>query len=193
MEKGKYTPLLIFDACVAAVLWLLLIGLRAAGIVCMHWAIVLSGIVWITWLLMGLTYTSAMLVRLYGRLQRWQHRRQRDRRIIAQAESLGVWERPICLGGRALELKAWKDFHIKRRTGERDAQLRRRCMYRADEMLAAAARDKGGKPLNGRALDHYAFEWCGISRLPEESDEHLRGRCMAVKLDTTRKWREQDE
>lgn len=53
---------------------------------------------------------------------------KKDRRIIRQAKAAGVWDRVYALGGRALELKAWKDYRIKRKPGETDACLRLRCM-----------------------------------------------------------------
>lgn len=65
-----------------------------------------------------------------------RRRRKADARIIAQAKEAGVWDKhPIVLGGRALELKAWQDFKIKREPGEPDAHLRRRCMAVADDEL----------------------------------------------------------
>ena len=76
------------------------------------------------------------------RLKQWRHRRAADRRIVAQAKAAEVWEkRPIVLGGRALELKAWEDFKIKREPGEPDAHLRRRCMAAADNELANTPRE----------------------------------------------------
>ena len=60
-------------------------------------------------------------------------RRKRDRRIIEQAKAEGVWDNPLCLGGRALELKAWQDFKIKREPGETDIHLRFR--YRLEQSM----------------------------------------------------------
>jgi hypothetical protein len=51
---------------------------------------------------------------------------KRDQRIIRQAKAAGVWDKPEALGGRALELKAWQDYKIKRKRGETDACLRLR-------------------------------------------------------------------
>lgn len=67
---------------------------------------------------------------LWGaRLNRWYRRRKIDRRVIEQAKALEVWDKkPIVLGGRALELKAWEEYRIKRKAGESDPHLRRRCM-----------------------------------------------------------------
>lgn len=63
-------------------------------------------------------------------------KRKRDRRIIRQTKATGVWDKPEVLGGRALELKAWQDFKIKRKPGETDACLRIRCMNAADNEYA---------------------------------------------------------
>jgi hypothetical protein len=55
-----------------------------------------------------------------------RRKRKRDQRIIQQAKAAKVWDKPAVLGGRALELKAWKDYKIKREPGETDACLRRK-------------------------------------------------------------------
>ena len=61
------------------------------------------------------------------RIKKRKRRRAVDRRIVAQAKAAGAWDKkPIGLGGRALELKAWEDYKIKREPGESDAELRRR-------------------------------------------------------------------
>ena len=81
---------------------------------------------------------------IYGRINRRYHRRKVDARIIKQAKELGVWDCvPIVLRGRALDLKARKDFKIKREPGETDAELRRRCMAVADNELANTPREGG--------------------------------------------------
>ena len=62
---------------------------------------------------------------IIARIERWYHRRKADARIIEQAKAVGVWDKkPLVLGGRALELKAWQDYKIKRKPGESDAHLR---------------------------------------------------------------------
>lgn len=65
--------------------------------------------------------------------KKWRHRRAVDRRVIAQAKAIGVWDKyPIVLGGRALELKAWELCRIRREPGESDAKLRLRCARKID-------------------------------------------------------------
>lgn len=66
--------------------------------------------------------------------------------LLFMLVSDGAWDkRPMPLGGRALELKAWEDFNIKRKQGETDTELRRRCMAAADTELANTP-PEGGKP-----------------------------------------------
>lgn len=79
----------------------------------------------------------------YVKLKRWHRRRKTDRRIIKQAKAAGVWEKPLRLGGRALELKAWKKFKIKRQPGETDADLRRR--WAKIEIVKQTAEEHGRK------------------------------------------------
>lgn len=89
-------------------------------------------------------YTVAMVYNIIAWIKKRRHRRKADARIIAQAKGAGVWDKqPIVLGGRALELKAWQDFKIKREPGEPDAHLRRRCMAAADNELANAPQEGG--------------------------------------------------
>ena len=82
-----------------------------------------------------------MVIDIIEKILRWRRRRKVDARIIAQAKAAELWDRkPIVLGGRSLELKAWQDFKIKREPGETDAQLRRRCMDAAENELANTPR-----------------------------------------------------
>lgn len=116
-----------FIVVVALTLWVALIALKMAGIVRMHWALVLSGIVWISW---GMAAIAAMCAGFWGfieRMKRRHRRRKVDERIKRQAQALGLWEKPQGIGGRALEIYAWEWCGIKRQRGETDAELRRRC------------------------------------------------------------------
>lgn len=61
-----------------------------------------------------------------------------NRRIIRQAKAAGVWDKPEVLGGKALELKAWQQYGIKREPGETDACLRRRVMNAIENEYANA-------------------------------------------------------
>lgn len=125
------------DIIAALVLWAVLIIAKAVGAIDLHWAVVLSGIAWISW---ALFLTTALLYALIMPVLYIRHRyrlHKVDKRIIRQAKAIGLWDKKLYfLGGRALELKAWHDFRIKRRPGESDVQLRRRCMNAADNELA---------------------------------------------------------
>lgn len=138
----------IFCGIASLALWALLIVLKATGTISLHWNIVLSGIVWITWtvyatvasclLIIGVWLSIlSLLMRWLAALKRWIRLRKNDRRIIRQAKAAGVWGKPKCLGGRALELAAW-DLGIKRKHRETDVELRRRCMEAADNEYAEA-------------------------------------------------------
>ena len=73
------------------------------------------------------------LIYLIVTLKSWHRRRKVDRRIVKQAKAAGVWDNPKALGGRALELHAWKWWGIKRQPGETDKELRLQCMAAAEE------------------------------------------------------------
>ena len=138
-RNRNYTAVWVLWCALSGVLWLLLLGLKAAGAVRMNWPAAVLGIIWIPWLTMALFAAAGSVLVTAARLKRWYRRRKVDRRIIRQAKAAGVWnKRPTPLGGRALELKAWEDFKIRRLPGETDAELRRRCMAKADNQLANA-------------------------------------------------------
>ena len=124
------------DSCACLFLWAFLILLKAVGYIDMHWALVLLGIVWIP--LLWIALTVLLLLVIYGliKLKRRRRRRKNDRRIKRQAMALGVWDKPQVLGGRALEICAWETYGLIRRSGETDAELRRRCMTEADNQYA---------------------------------------------------------
>ena len=158
-KDKRLTAALIIDTLVGLFLWVTLIVLKATGHSNMHWAVVLSGILWIVWLLMGLTALVPAVLHCVVKLKRWLRRRKRDRRIIRQAKAAGVWDKPRCLGGRALELKAWKLYRIRRRPGESDKELRQRCMTAADNKYADAKRKakiKDGYTVNITLIDEEA-------------------------------------
>ena len=71
-----------------------------------------------------------------------RRKRKRDQRIIQQAKAANVWDKPDVLGGRALELKAWQDYKIKRKPGETDDSLRRRCMTEAENECTNTPEEK---------------------------------------------------
>lgn len=138
-RNRNYTAVWVLWCALSGILWLLLLGLKATGAVHMSWPAAVLGVIWIPWLAMALFAAAGSVLVTAARLKRWYRRRKVDRRIIRQAKAAGVWnKRPTPLGGRALELKAWEDFKIRRLPGETDAELRRRCMAKADNQLANA-------------------------------------------------------
>ena len=140
-KDNRLMAALIIDSLVGIALWALLIVLKATGHSSLHWAVVLSGIVWIVWLLMGLSAMMAAIVGMIQKLKRLHRRRKIERRTIKQAKAVGVWGKPKALGGRALELMARKCYGIKRLPGESDKDLRRRCMTKADNEYAESGRN----------------------------------------------------
>ena len=93
---------------------------------------------------------------LAGRFKLRLRSLKRDRRIIRQAKAAGAWDRMNVLGGRALELRAWQQYRLKRRPGETDACLRLR-MQKA-------------------VLDEIAKRDYSTARLPGETNEQLKAR-----------------
>ena len=127
-DKRKYmAQLMTVEAIPALGLWAVLIVLRAFGFLRWHWAVVLSGIVWIPWGMYALTALAIVAVRLWCMLRRRVRRRKVERRIKRQAKAACVWDRPGALGGRALDLYARDVCKLKRFPGESDKKLRARC------------------------------------------------------------------
>ena len=130
--RHRHMAVMLADIFASLFLWVVLIILKAAGVVDMHWALVLSSLVWLSLAMFILTGLVWLIGRPFVQLKRWRRRRKTDRYIIRRAKALGVWDKPQALGGRALELKAWQDFKIKRYPGETDKELRLRYMEGQD-------------------------------------------------------------
>lgn len=130
----------------AAFAWIGLIASKLAGLLPhMSWIGVILGALWLPVVVLIFSLAIAGLLVLAAHIKRQIRRKKTDCRIIRQAKALGAWDkRPTPLGGRALELKAWEDFKIRRQQGETDAELRRRCMAAAD-MKLASTQPEGGK------------------------------------------------
>ena len=168
-------------AALSGLLWLILITLKAFGMVSTGWIPVLLGGFWIPPLLLAASAALVLVVRLAAHFKRWYRRRKVERQIIRQAKAIGAWDkRPTPLGGRALELKAWQDFKIKKLPGETDAELRRRCMTAVDQELAEAPRDRDMPEIcagcwnegcqNNKALRKEKVEVCEV--LGEEEEQN---------------------
>ena len=168
-NKNNYMVVYIMLAALSGVLWLLLIGLKAFGVVSMHWALVLSGIVWITWSLLALFAQLVAVVHCVVKLKRrymfWKLRRYTKTwyeaaRIIRTT------------GGEGLDEIAESFFPLvkPRQPGETDTQLRDLIMEQYVKFLEIAA-----------------WEYCKIERKPGETDACLRIRCMNAGLRKTQK------
>lgn len=93
----------------------------------------------IIYIISAFATVAAIALTLHHRIKQRRHRREADHRIEEQAKAAGVWDKePLVLGGRALEIKAWRHYKIKREPGEPDAHMRRRCMTVADNELASS-------------------------------------------------------
>ena len=156
--KSVIIDLLPADVLSALFIWGMLIVARASGSLMWPWWIVLTcGCE----LLLAAFFANVLLcviiaplLYLKDYIKRRNRRRKTDKRIIRQAKAAGVWDKPYILGGRALELKAWEDFRIKRRAGETDVELRRRCMNAADNELANSRdNSKDGKSITVSLID----------------------------------------
>lgn len=132
MESGtnnSYMGVYILDMFAGFALWVILIILKAAGVVKWGWITVLSGLVWLPLIAFAFTVLVAAIVRQIRKLKRWHRRRKNDARIIRQAKAVGVWNTNA--GGRALELYA-KECGVNRYPGETDAHLRQRIKAEAE-------------------------------------------------------------
>lgn len=113
----------ILFAFASFLLWILLVFLKLLGVVDMNWIAIITGLLWLPFLLM------LIICGVADHIKRKHRRKVADRRIIRQAKAIGEWT-PQAAGGRALELLA-KEYGIRREAGETDRQLRGRIMEAA--------------------------------------------------------------
>lgn len=104
--------------------WVLLVIIRALGIIDMHWAIVLTSGVWITWGICALIALAAVIMHIIAKLRRRRRLRKVRRRIMKQAKAAGAWNVEIA-GGKALDAFAVV-YSMERQPGETDAEMRQR-------------------------------------------------------------------
>ena len=142
-NDNTYNVWQVFCMAAALGLWLALIAMKAAGMVDMHWALVLSGIVWISWGLIIFAVVGASIAYALYLLGRWYRCKRIERRIIRQCKAVGVWDVPQVLCGRALDLKMWKDYKIKREPDETDEELRTRWRTLFDDDKQEGAESDG--------------------------------------------------
>lgn len=125
-EDNNPLGIWILYALASGLLWILLVFLKLLGVVDMNWIAIITGLLWIPFLLMLIICGVAALIILIAHIKRKHRRKVIDRRIIRQAKAIGAWT-PQAAGGRALELLA-KEYGIQREAGETDRQLRSRIM-----------------------------------------------------------------
>lgn len=119
----------ILYALASFLLWIVLVFLKLLGAVDMNWIAIITGLLWLPFLLMLIICGVAALIILIAHIKRKHRRKVADRRIIRQAKAIGAWT-PQAAGGRALELLA-KEYGIRREAGEPDRKLRSRIMEAA--------------------------------------------------------------
>lgn len=175
-QKKKSTSLWIIFALLIALNWALLLTARITGVIDWSWAVVLLGVVWIPAGVLTVAAIIALALELAVTLKRWIHgiarREEVNNRIKAHAMAFGIWNRPQALGGKALDLCARENFGIKRKRGETDRELRRRCVHQAEEQISTIPGTARGRNLDGVAAEY------GIERRPGESDDALRHRII---------------
>lgn len=132
-NKEKKRPVMGYViAALAALNWFMLIALKVMGGVDLSWPVVLLGCLWIPAITLVLATVVAYIIVLAADVKHKIRERRQVRRIREQAKALNIWDKPQALGGRALDMSAWENFGIKRKRGETDMHLRRRCMAKAD-------------------------------------------------------------
>lgn len=125
-EDNNPIDVWILYALASFLLWIVLVFLKLLGAVDMNWIAIITGLLWIPFLLMLIICGVAALIILIAHIKRKHRRKATDRRIIRQAKAIGAWT-PQAAGGRALELLA-KEYGIQREAGETDRKLRGRIM-----------------------------------------------------------------
>ena len=119
----------ILYAIASFLLWIVLVFLKLLGVVDMNWIAIITGLLWLPFLLMLIICGVAALIILIAHIKRKHRHEVVQRRIIQQTKAIGAWT-PQAAGGRALELLA-KEYGIRREAGETDRQLRGRIMEAA--------------------------------------------------------------
>lgn len=171
-ENRNFLSVWLAYAAISGMLWLVLLGLKALGLVNMKWIVVLLGIWWIPLVVSAYTAAAVLTILLAARIKRMIRKGKVERRIKRQATAASVWGN-LQLGklrGRELDQLAAK-YGLTRKPGEGDPWLR-------DRICEAVRKNKKPEPLGGRALDMKAWEDFKIVRKPGETDAGLRRRCM---------------
>ena len=143
MQKKNNNPVpgLVVYITISLMFLLFIAGMK------IHRAAPISGEIFVCIGALCLLLPRLLLELAYVALRK-RRRWKTDRRIIRQAKAAGVWDNLNALGGKALEIKAWEAYKIKRKSGETDACLRMRCKNVADR---AADKLKMAEKQEGRA------------------------------------------
>ena len=160
---------LIIGACVGLVLWVILLALRVSGLTDMHWALVLTGFVWLTWLVYALMGLAALCV--YAVMRAWSGRLVRS----------GL--RELRANGGLISLDKYAEVYgTRRRRGETDEQLRARIIKIISNIheRPEPPRMMFDELISSMKLDELAWEDYYTTRMPGESDEELRRRLHAM-------------
>lgn len=122
-----------------AVLWLILVIMKAFGWVSYSWPVVLLGVLWIPLYLFACSAAAVCILLTAATVKEKIRLRKLDKRIKAQAKAVGAWDNYTRLGGRALDLKA-EELNICREIGESDRELRVRIAKKYESMKHEARR-----------------------------------------------------
>lgn len=133
----KNTLVMFFAA--DAVLWLILVIMKAFGWVSHSWLVVLLGVVWIPLYQFACSAAAVCILLTVNKVKETIRKRKLARRIKAQAKAVGAWDNYTVLGGYALDLKA-KELNITREPGETDRELRVRIAKLYESMTHEARR-----------------------------------------------------
>ncbi|MBO5863972.1 MAG: hypothetical protein J6Q59_06865 [Paludibacteraceae bacterium] len=127
--RKRTKELLNYAILIVGLLWFFFVGLpEVLGKSNISWSTVLLLPFAALAIVHVLIFFTAYVAEALLFIKRKYRARKRDARIIAQAKASGAWYTiPTPLGGRALELYAWHNFRFRRRPGETDAELRKRC------------------------------------------------------------------
>lgn len=121
-NNNGYMSVWLLFALLGGFLWLLLIVLKATGVVSLHWILVLTGGFWIPFLLLAIAAALATVLIVAAKAKRWHRRHKVGRRIHRQIKAIKAYT-PEVAGGQALELLA-KEYGLHREPGEADKDLR---------------------------------------------------------------------
>ena len=136
-------------------LWIVLVFLKLLGAVDMNWIAIITGLLWLPFLLMLIICGVAALIILIAHIKRKHRHRVVQRRIIRQAKAIGAWT-PQAAGGKCLDNIA-RNYGIDRQQGESDTDLRKRILeFKERKHLDETAARFGIKRKNGETNEQFS-------------------------------------